>query len=151
MTEEQHDLQGTRGRSPAVAGNSKDSVGNLVAHVAQDVATLAKDEVTLAKLELESKLQTAALSAAATAISGALGLIGFALLCATAVVAIEPILPSLWARMLLMSVCYLLLGALGSAVFVLQLKRKVTGNPAPRATREARETLAAAQSEVRHG
>ena len=132
-------------------GHSKHTVSDLVMDIARDVATLARDEVTLAKLELESKLEQAALTAAAIALSGALGLIGFALLCATAVVALEPAMPALWGRMLLMAGCYLLLGGLGSAIFLAQLKRKASRNPAPRATREARETVTAAQREVRGG
>jgi uncharacterized membrane protein YqjE len=140
-----------RPHGPSVGNNSKDSVGSLVSRVAQDVVALAKDEVALAKLELESKLQQAALSAAMTTLSGALGVVGFALLCATAVVALEPLLPSLWGRMLLMSVCYLLFGSLGGALFLRLLARKASGNPTPRATEEARETISAAKSKVEHG
>lgn len=126
-------------------------VAGSLRQVADDVAALAKAEVALAKLELEGKLERIALSAAATAISAMLALIGFAMLCATAVVALEPVWPALWGRMLLMSLCYLSLGGLGTATFSLRLKRRASGNPAPAATREARETLTAVEHEVTHG
>lgn len=130
---------------------SRPSLSELIAQLGQDFGELAKSEVALAKLELEQKLRDAALSLAASLLGATVALIGFAMLCATAVVALAPLIAELWARMLLVSVIYLVLGSLVAAVFSLQLRRAASRMGAPRALTEARETLAAVTRKNEHG
>lgn len=141
-------VESQRGRS--LSFNSGSSMKELVALLVQDVTELTRCELALAKVEVEHRLRKAAVSLAASVLGATVALFGLAMLCATAVVALAPIIPALWARMLLVSVIYLLFGSVAAFVFLLQLRRSAAKVSAPRALHEARETLAAVGAEVKH-
>lgn len=98
------------------------SISEVVNRIGRDVKTIASDELQLAKLELTRGMKVAAGDAAAIVLGGVVALIGFGMLCVTAVVALAPVIPSLWVRMIMMAAVYLLLGGVVAGVFVKKLK-----------------------------
>src|SRR5688572_18388308 len=104
------------------------SLGDVVRRIGDDVKTIAGDELLLAKLELKRAMKSALGDAAAILLGGIVALIGFAMLCVTAVVALAPIVPALWVRMIVMAAAYLLTGGVVAGIFVKKLKEDT--NPA---------------------
>lgn len=116
------------------------SLGEVVRRIGDDVKTIASDELQLAKIELSRGMKTAAADAAAIVLGGVVALIGFGMLCVTAVVALEPMIPPLWARMLIMAAIYLVAGGAVAAIFTRKLK--TDANPAKSdAVEEAKATV----------
>lgn len=107
----------------------KSSLGDTVCRIADDVKTIAGDELQLAKRELGHGMKNAAADAAAIVLGGIVALIGLGMLCVTAVVALAPVIPALWVRMLMMAVLYLVAGSVVAGFYV----RKLEG--------EARQTV----------
>src|SRR3569623_1230499 len=82
-------------------------VGDLLKHIGDAVKTLAVSELALARTKHGSYLEQTVLKAAAM-ILGAFGaLVGLAMLCVVVVVALAPVFPPLWLRLLIMAVNYL--------------------------------------------
>lgn len=116
------------------------SLGEVVRRIGDDVKTIASDELQLAKLELSRGMKTAAADAAAIVLGGVVALIGFGMLCVTAVVALEPVIPPLWARMLVMAAIYLVAGGAVAGIFARKLK--TDANPVKSdAVEEAKATV----------
>lgn len=88
-----------------------EGIGELLHDISADVRTLAKDEVELARGEISRTATTAATEAAVILLGALVAMIGLGLLCTVVVVALEPILPPLWLRMLIMAVIYVAAGA----------------------------------------
>jgi hypothetical protein len=143
------DLNGRPHREAARHADREGSFRELASKVVSDVSGLAKDEAALARLEIERTVKRASLDAAAFVLGAILALIGLAMLCTTAVVALEPALPPLWARMLLMCAVYLLAGGLTGVTAIVSIRNKL--QVAPRAREEARAVVDAAEAEIRHG
>jgi uncharacterized membrane protein YqjE len=104
------------------------SIGDVVRRIGDDVKTIASDELQLAKMELTHAMKVVAGDAAAIVLGGIVALIGFGMLCVTAVVALEPVIPALWLRMIIMAAVYLLAGGVVAGIFVKKLK--ADANPA---------------------
>lgn len=116
------------------------SLGDVMRRIGDDVKTIAGDELQLAKLELTRAMKVAAGDAAAIVLGGIVALIGFGMLCVTAVIALEPVIPQLWLRMLIMAVVYLVAGGAVAGIFVSKLKEDT--NPAGSDTiQEAKATV----------
>lgn len=98
-------------------------VGGLLREIADDVKAIARDEVDLAKLELRRDLRAAALDAAMLILAGAIVLVGIAMLSTSAVVALAPVIPALWLRLVIMAVVYVVAGAIMGRAFVRRLGR----------------------------
>jgi hypothetical protein len=128
----------------------EEPLGELAKRLIHDVNVLARDHVELAKVELTRGLRRAAVELAGLILGGFTALVGFALLCAAAVVALEPLIEPLWARMLLCSALYLAVGGLAVAVLMRRLKRDVTPD-LPRTKLEARVTKHVLKEQVQHG
>lgn len=126
------------------------SVGDLTRRLGDDVTLLFKEHVELAKVELGRDIRRAFADVAATALAALIALIGFTLLCVTAVVALEPLIPPLWARMLIMSGVYLVIGGVAAAVFAKRLKRDAVPD-LKRTKFEARRTGHVLKEQVQHG
>ena len=124
-------------------------VGTLMRRIGDGLKTIAEDEVKLARLELMEEIKKPLASAGAIVLGGVIALFGVGLLCATAVVALEPLVPALWLRMLLLSAVYF---AIGRVVMHIYLKRfQVDATPElPRTKREAKATIEAVKSEITH-
>jgi len=115
--------------------------------IGDGLKTIASDEVKLAKVELLEELKKPLVDAGAIVLGGVIVIIGLGLLCTTAVVALEPLIPALWLRMVIMSVAYF---ALGYGIMVLYAKRfqsNVTPE-LPRTTLEAKRTVEAVKAEL---
>jgi uncharacterized membrane protein YqjE len=116
------------------------SLGDVMRRIGDDVKTIAGDELQLAKIELTRAMKVAAGDAAAIVLGGIVALIGFGMLCVTAVIALEPVIPQLWLRMIIMAVVYLVAGGAVAGIFVRKLKEDA--NPAGSDTvEEARATV----------
>jgi uncharacterized membrane protein YqjE len=102
------------------------SLGDVVRRIATDVRTIAGDEIELAKKELGQGVKTAAADGAAIILGGVVALIGLGMLCVTAVVALAPVIPPLWLRMLMMAVLYLVVGTVVAGAYVRKLKGDVS-------------------------
>lgn len=123
-----------------VDSGATSSLGEVVRRIGDDVKTIASDELQLAKIELTRGMKVAAAHAAAIVLGGVVALVGFGMLCVTAVVALEAVLPPLWLRMTIMAVFYLVAG--GTVVGIFGRKLKQDANPIESdAYREARATI----------
>src|SRR5687768_16580884 len=118
-------------------GGPTSSIGDVVRRIGDDVKTIATDELALAKLEITRGFKVALGNAAAVLLGGFVTLIGFAMLCVTAVLALAPVIPELWVRMIMMAAIYLLLGGVVAGVFAKKLKDD--SNPAESDTVEQAE------------
>ena len=124
-------------------------LGTLVRRAMSDLKVITRDEAALARIEISKSLKKAAGEAAALVLGGIVALIGFALLCATAVAALAPVIPPLWARMLIMAAVYLVLGSVLAAAFASKMKRELP--PTPNAAKdEAEKTIQRVQEELQH-
>ena len=124
-------------------------VGELLHRITDDVKTIAKDEVELAKGELASSAKKAATEGAVIVLGGVVALIGLGMLCASAVTALEPVIPALSLRLLLMAVIYLVLGGAVAAGFAKRLKHDVVPDMAV-PSYEAKRTLAGVKDTLQH-
>ncbi|MEP6865362.1 MAG: phage holin family protein [Deltaproteobacteria bacterium] len=91
-------------------------VGELLKHIGEDVKTIAVSELELARTKLGSYLEQTVMKAAAMILGAFVALVGFAMLCVVVVVALEPVIPALWLRLLIMAVLYIGVG--GGAAFL---------------------------------
>jgi hypothetical protein len=94
--------------------------------MADDVKTIAHDEVELARLEIERSARSAAAHAATILLGGIVALVGLGLLCVSAVDALEPAIPQLWLRLLIMAGVYVVVGGGVAALFARRLPREAT-------------------------
>ena len=121
-----------------------------MSRIGEGLKTIAADEVKLARLELLDELKKPLASAGAIVLGGVIALFGVGLLCATAVVALEPLIAALWLRMLLMSAVYFALGGVVMRVYVKRFQVDATPE-LPRTKREAKATIEAVKTEITHG
>lgn len=125
-------------------------IGTLMSRIGDGLKTIAQDEVKLARLELLDELKKPLASAGAIVLGGVIALFGVGLLCATAVVALEPLITALWLRMLIMSAVYFALGGVVMRVYMKRFELDATPE-LPRTKREAKATIEAVKSEITHG
>jgi hypothetical protein len=111
-------------REPGLEANGR--IGELLQQITDDLKTIARDEVELVKLEFVHTAKAAAADFAFVLLGGIVSLIGLGLLCMVAVVALEPAIPPLWLRMLIMATVYLAAGGGMAAAFARRLKRDAT-------------------------
>lgn len=114
-------------------------VRDLLYRITDDVKTLARDEVELVRDELKAAARAAALDVGAALLGAIVALVGLGMLCVVVVVALAPVIPALWARLLVMASVYLVLGTAVAAGFASRLKTDVPSF-AP-AKYEARRTI----------
>jgi hypothetical protein len=95
-------------------------VGELLKHIGEDVKTIAVSELELARTKLGNYLEQTVMKAAAMILGAFVALVGFAMLCVVVVVALAPVIPALWLRLLIMAVIYMALG--GGATFLFAKK-----------------------------
>jgi len=106
-------------------GDARPGMGELVNRITDDVKTIASDELQLAKLELSKTVKTAAGEAAVVVLGGIVALLGFGMLCVVAVVALAPVIPALWLRLLIMAALYLFAGGAIAGVFAKKLSNDI--------------------------
>lgn len=121
-------------------GEEVTPVGEILHRVTDDVKTIAKGEAELVRLELERSARAAVTEAGGAMLGGFVALIGLGLLCVSAVDALEPAIPPLWLRLLLMAGVYLVVGGMLAGVFARRLKREVPPDMS-RVVDHARQTV----------
>ena len=133
---------------PTSTAESNGRVGELLHRITDDVKTIAKNEVDLARIEIERTAKSAAADAAVILLGGIVALIGLGLLCVVAVVALAPVIPPLWLRLLIMAVVYLVAGGIVAGVFARRLKDDIKPDlDLPK--REAQQTVDAIKDGLR--
>jgi hypothetical protein len=100
-------------------------VSDLLKHVGDDLKTIATTELELTRNKMSEYLDRTIMRASVIIIGAFIALIGLAMLCVVAVLALQPVIAALWLRLLLMSVVYILVG--GGAAFV--YARRVAKGP----------------------
>jgi hypothetical protein len=126
-----------------------EKIGGLVRRAMADLRVMTRDEVELARVELSRGLRHAAGEAVAILFGGLVALIGFALLCGSAVAAMAPVIPALWARMLIMAAAYLVVGSVIAAAFAAKMRRELPPT-ATVARNEAQRTVQRVREELQH-
>lgn len=98
-------------------------IGDLLHRIGDDIRVIAKDELELIKGDVSTSTKTAAFEGAVVILGGVVALIGLSMLCAAAVAALAPVIPSLALRLLLMAAVYIVVGGIVGAVFAKRLKK----------------------------
>ena len=101
------------------------SIGGLLHRITRDVKTIAHDELELIRDELTRTTKVAAADAAIVLLGAIVALIGFGLLCLSAVVALHVVIASLAIRLLLVAIVYLGIGGVVAGAFGMRLKRDI--------------------------
>lgn len=124
-------------------------IGDLLHRITDDVKTIARDEVDLAKAEIGRHAKLAAGEAAVIVLGGIVALIGFAMLCTAAVVALGTWIPSLAIRLLLFAAVYLVGGGVLAGAFAKRLSTDIKPDLGV-AAYEAKRTIAGAKESLSH-
>lgn len=98
-------------------------VGELLQGIGRDVKTIASDELELVRNKLAHHFERVITKAAAAWLGATVALIGLAMLCVVAVVALAPVIPPLWLRLLVMAVVYMAIGGTIAGIFGSRLAR----------------------------
>lgn len=136
--------------------NGTSRVGDLLHRISDDIKVLAKDEVELIKGELQHTAKTAAFEAAVIVLGGIVALIGLGMLCAAAVAGLEPTIPSLALRLLLMAAIYIVAGGIVAGGFAKKLAKDikpdttVAGYEAKRTFQGVKHQLATSEGRPTH-
>jgi ABC-type multidrug transport system fused ATPase/permease subunit len=99
------------------------STGQLISRISDDLKTIAKDELELVRGEIGRVAKNVAVEGAVVTFGGLVMLIGFAMLCVAAVVALGAVIDSLALRLVLMAVVYLVVGGVLATAFGLRLRK----------------------------
>lgn len=121
----------------------------LVRRISDDITTIAKDVVQLGRIEITHDLKATLGDVAGIVLGGVVALIALGLLCSGFVVALAPLIPSLAARMFIMSGAYAGIGMLVARMYIKRISSDSIG--APRAQAEAATTVKAVVEKVQHG
>jgi len=124
-------------------------VGALLSRITDDAKTIARDELELVKGELELVAKRAAAESAVIVLGGIVALIGFGMLCVTAVVALAGVIGPLWARLLIMAGVYVIGGGALALVFMKKLAKDIKPDMTI-ANYEAKRTFAGIKEMLSH-
>lgn len=124
-------------------------VGELLHRIGGDLKTLAKDEIELVKGEVQHTARLAAGEAALIVLGGVVALIGLGMLCASAVAALAPIIPSLALRLLLMAAVYIVIGGIVAGAFAKRLGKDIRPDTTV-AGYEAQRTMAGVKATLQN-
>ncbi|MET0390166.1 MAG: YhjD/YihY/BrkB family envelope integrity protein, partial [Polyangiales bacterium] len=125
------------------------SIPGLMQRIGDDLRVLARDEIALAKLEAAEAARRSAAGVVALVLGAVLGLISLGLLCVTAVVALQPAIAPLWARLLIMSGVYVAAGGLLVMACVNRYQKAPLS--LPEARQEAAKTARTLKEQVHGG
>jgi len=107
---------------------SEQSTAELVRRASEQLSTLVRDELALAKAELAGKAKHAGAGAGLFGGAAAVALFGVAVLVATAVIALDLVLP-LWLAALLVGLLLLIIAGVLALVGRAQLRQGVPPTP----------------------
>ena len=105
-----------------ISDRSEPKVGELVHRITDDVKAIARGETELARGELERSARVVVADGAGALLGGIVALIGVGMLAVAAAVALAPIIPPLWLRLVIMAGVYLLAGTLAAGLFGRRLR-----------------------------
>ncbi|MFT3696374.1 MAG: phage holin family protein [Kofleriaceae bacterium] len=108
-----------------MAVSHEPKVGDLLKHIGDDMKTIAVSELELSRYKLTGYLDKIVAKASVMIMSAFVALVGFAMLCVTAVVALYPVIPQLWLRLLIMSFVFIAVGGGAATIFA----KKLLGGP----------------------
>jgi uncharacterized membrane protein YqjE len=100
-------------------------VGELLQEIGRDMKTIARHELELVRNKVAQHVEQTITKAAAVWLGATVALIGLAMLCVVVVVALAPLLPPLWLRLLVMAVVYIVLGGTVAGVFGARLAKNL--------------------------
>jgi hypothetical protein len=106
-------------------GDGAPETRELIHRIGEDMRTIAHDELELVRDEMKRVAKTAAAEGAVIGFGAVVALIGFAMLCVAAVVALAPLIASLALRLVLMAIVYCAIGGVLAATFGMKLRRDV--------------------------
>ena len=112
----------------------------LTHRIIEDVRTIVRLELELVRGEVGRVAKLAAIEAAVAVFGGTFAVIGLALLCLAAVVALAPVLSSLALRLVVVGVVFGAIGGALAAIFGIRLRRDVVPDLAV-PIHEARSTV----------
>jgi hypothetical protein len=112
----------------------------LLRNIGEDMKTIASDEIELTRNELTKNIKVAVTEIAIMVIGAIVALIGFGFLCVVTVVAIEPLIPSLALRLLIVAIFYLVGGGILAGEFAKRLRKDAAPDMEP-VVREAKATV----------
>jgi hypothetical protein len=116
------------------------AIGSLLHRLGDDVKTIARGEAALVTSEIQQHAKLVATDIVASLLAGVVALIGLGMLCVVVVVALAPLIPPLWLRLLIMAVVYLGAGGAVAAAFGKRVRRHASVNFEP-AKLEAKATV----------
>lgn len=137
--------------SDPVESSQPGEVGALVERIGDGLKTIARDEVRLARVELLEQIKKPLVDAGAIVLGTLIAVIGVGLLCTTAVVALEPLIPMLWLRMAIMSLVYFTFGGAMMVLYARRFQADTASSSLPGTAEEARRTVDAVKSAVEGG
>jgi hypothetical protein len=120
--------------------NGRRPIRELLRNIGEDMKTIASDEVELTRNELTKNIKVAVTEIAIMVIGAFVALIGFGFLCVVTVVAIEPIIPSLALRLLIVAIVYLVGGGILAGEFAKRLRKDAAPDLKP-VVRKAKATV----------
>lgn len=92
-------------------------VGELIKHIGEDMKTIATSELELGRRKMGQYLDRTIAKASVVILGAFVALVGFAMLCMVVVVLLEPVIPQLWLRLLIMAVLYIAIGGGASYLY----------------------------------
>jgi len=121
----------------------------LLQDIGRDVKTIAVDELELARRKLTVFMQQLVVKAGVAVLGAMVALIGLAMLCTVVVVALAPVIPPLWLRLLVMAIVYIAIGA-GTVVLCGRRMAAMHGPGLDQHVAELGETIKAVERGLKH-
>jgi uncharacterized membrane protein YqjE len=116
------------------------TVGHLLESIGHDMRTIASDELEMGRVALAERLESLVARIAVAMLCVIVGLVGFGMLCVTAVFALEPVMHAMWQRMLVMSAVYIAVGG-ATALYAARRIGKSHAGDLQHQVDEARDTV----------
>lgn len=122
-------------------------MGELIKHIGDDMKTIATSEIELGRRKMGEYFDRTIAKASVVILGAFVALIGLAMLCMVVVVALEPVIPQLWLRLLLMAILYV---AIGGGASYLYAKRVLSGPDLDNEVDEVGQTFDAVKAGLSH-
>ena len=104
------------------------TVGQLLESIGHDMRTIASDELEMGRVALAERLESLVAKIAIAMLCVIVGLVGFGMLCVTAVFGLEPVIHAMWLRMLIMSGVYIAVGGAAALFAARRIGRDKSGD-----------------------
>jgi Flp pilus assembly protein TadB len=121
-------------------------VAELLGDIGKDMKTIASDELELLRRKLATYIERTVARASVIVLGVIVALIGLAMLCVVAVIALAPVISALWLRLLLMALVYIGAGASVAVIY----SRRISKPDLDKQIAEVGETIDAVQRGLHH-